>query len=414
MRTKLLLRTSVAAIVPLAALFGAERAANAVTNCSSLLTATNVIVIESGDTQENLLKQLGYKLQHSTAFPTQVLYNTTGSCTLISDMYTGNKLAVDLKYIPSDADTPNWTPSLASPVCKNDVTGGIAIDLAISALFTASCPGGATPPSGLGLINGPIQAYTLVVPKAATQKSIWAEEAYFVFGFGSAGMVTPWTNDQEIFIRTPAKSTQLTIAANIGVPATKWKGVTFDKSTDLLNAVANAAAPDSAIGILGAEVYDAQRDKLNVLAFKAFGQHHGWFPDSTATSFDKKNLRDGHYVPWSPTVYVAAVDNNNVPTKPTVKYFVDLVLGNDTTPKFESPGIDSVVKVGLIPDCAMKVSRQADGGDLSLYTPAHPCQCFYEANVPQGAAPASCKTCTTNSDCSAPTPSCNHGFCEVQ
>src|SRR5262249_917279 len=46
----------------------------------------NPLVIESGDTQEPLLKALGQKLRNS-ATPINVLYTLTGSCTLIDDMY---------------------------------------------------------------------------------------------------------------------------------------------------------------------------------------------------------------------------------------------------------------------------------------------------------------------------------------
>jgi hypothetical protein len=102
----------------------------------------------------------------------------------------------------------------------------------------------------------------------------------------------------------------------------------------------------------------------------------------------------------------------NVPTNPNVKYLVDLVLGHATTPAFESDGLASVIGVGLVPDCAMRVKRSADGGDLSLYTPAEPCGCYFESKVPMGMAPAACMTCMNDSTCG--TGKCHHGYCEVQ
>ena len=40
-------------------------------------------------------------------------------------------------------------------------------------------------------------------------------------------------------------------------------------------------------------------------------------------------------------------------------------------------GLADVAKVGLIPECAMQVTRSEDGGDLRPYTPAAPCTCYY-------------------------------------
>jgi hypothetical protein len=387
----------------------AERAANAAPPvCSSL---PNVLTVESGDTQEPLLKSLGAKMVVSAAMPITLVYNTTGSCTLVNDITTGTKLTVALKYIPlpNDPNAVGWDPTKPSPTCTTDV-GGNAIDVAISALFVSSCT--QTPlPAGLGAIEGPVQAYTWVVPKASAQKSTTAEEMYFTFGFGNVGQVTPWNDETFMSIRPVTKSTLLTLAAAINVPAAKWKGTPFDKSTDLLNAVANAASADKAIGILGGEISDANRDKVTVLAYQAYKQKHGYWPDSTSTSFDKRNLRDGHYLPWSPTVYLTAVDAQSVPTNAKAKYMIDLVLGNPTTPPFESEGLDVVVAKGLIPDCAMKVKRGFDGGDLSLYSPPAACGCYYESKVPQGAAPASCTACSTTTPCATGT--CRHGYCEV-
>jgi hypothetical protein len=71
------------------------------------------------------------------------------------------------------------------------------------------------------------------------------------------------------------------------------------------------------------------------------------------------------------------------------------------------------VKVGLIPQCAMKVTRSTDGGDLSPYTPPAPCGCYYASQVPVGkAAPTGCAACTTSAECSDGGGTCNHGFCE--
>ncbi len=382
------------------------RAAAAAPACSSL---PNPLVIESGDTQEPLLKALGQKLRNGASAPMSVLYFLTGSCTLIDDMVSGRSLTVNLNYIPSTLEDPTWTTKSPSPTCTMDVAGGMPVDIAISATFVSSCTQAALP-TGLGAINGPIQSYAFIVPKASAQQVIVAEEAYFTFGFGNAGQVSPWSDEQFLFIRPSTKSTILTIAAAIGVPAAKWKGQRKNASTEVLNLVATSTNPDKTIGIIGSEVYDANRSEVTELAYRAYQQRHAYLPDSSVASFDKRNLRDGHYTMWAPTVYLTAVDGSSVPTKPNARSFISLVLGDPTPSIPDIDGLGVVVSKGLVPDCAMKVKRDFEGADLSLYSPAQPCGCYYEATVPQGAT--SCTKCTDDAACGGG--KCRHGYCEGQ
>ncbi len=398
-------KTLASAAVAVCAMLGAERAASA-GNCSAL---PNPIVVESGDTQEPLLKSLGQKLSNSASAPMTVAYFLTGSCTLVDDMYNARKLTVNLSYVPSTTEDPTWTTAKPSPTCTMDVAGGMPVDIAISATFVSSCTQ-AAPPTPLGLVQGPIQSYAFIVPKASAQQVITAEEGYFTFGFGNGGQVSPWSDELFMFIRPATKSTILTIAAAIGVPAAKWKGQRKNASTEVLNLVATSTNPDKTIGIIGSEVYDSNRGEVTELAYRAYGQKHGFLPDSSVTAFDKKNLRDGHYTMWAPTVYITAVDAGGTPTGANAKTFIDLVLGNPTPSVTDVDGLGTVVSKGLVPDCAMKVKRAFEGADLSLYTPAQPCGCFYESKVPQGST--SCTACTDNTPCG--TGQCRHGFCEAK
>src|SRR5262249_66286 len=150
-------------------------------------------------------------------------------------------------------------------------------------------------------------------------------------GFGNANQLSPWNKEQFLFTRPPTKSTLVATALNINVPPNKWKGTPQPASSDVVNAVKTSATAEATLGILGAEVYDANRGKgINVLGFKAYGQHSAFYPDSSSTSFDKQNVRDGHYTLWSPTVYITKVDGSNAPTNVAAKYLIDLVLGNPT------------------------------------------------------------------------------------
>jgi hypothetical protein len=405
--------------------------------CSSL--PGSIVYIESGDTQEPLLKALGRKLRDEANVT--LVYQLTGSCTLTPNVYNGVSIPANTSmfYIPSTAENPTWTPSMAENTCT--MSAATPPDLGISALFVSSCAGIGAPPTGIGTFNGPIQAYTFIVPSAEFtngQTSIAAAEAYYAFGDGAGNPVTlngnaEWNDPTQFFLRPKTKSTLVTSAYNIGLTATQMTAVEADggtadgrqllaQSTQVLSGV-KASTSAQAIGILGDEVYDANRGAgVNVLAFSAFGQTNAYYPDSTTTSFDKQNIRDGHYTNWSPTVYIAKVDNTNTPTNAAVKYVIDTVFGNpNPTPPTglvdggaPIDGLGLTVGVGLTPSCAMEVQRTGDGAPLSAYAPPSPCTCYFLSKVTGATLPASCTTCTGSgiSTCAAGSLGCFNGFCE--
>jgi hypothetical protein len=402
---RLLIHLSVFIVLAIANLAFFERSANAAGPvCSSF---TNTIVIESGDTQEPLLKTLGQELRNS-ATPMTVLYKLTGTCTVASDLMLGHSIAQNatLSYTPSTTEDPTWNPSKPSATCTVDAAGGLPIQLGIGATFLTSCtlP---TPTATVGQFFGPIGGYGFAIPKASSQVAMTAEEGFFVFGYGTAGKITPWNDENYMFARTSTKSTALTLGSVIHVPAGKLKGLLYDQSSQVLDSVATSTDPEKTIGLLGTEIYDANRDKVNLLAFRAFEQKYAYFPDSTATSFDKKNLRDGHYIPWAPTVYIAPTDGSGDATG-NAKTFIDLVLGN--TKYTDVDGLAASIKVGLIPSCAMQVNRPADGADLALYSPAQPCGCYFESAVPNGST--KCTACSDDGPCGGG--KCRDGYCEAR
>ena len=80
--------------------------------------------------------------------------------------------------------------------------------------------------------------------------------------------------------------------------------------------LAASTAPQKAIGILGTEIYDgaANRAALRTLSFEGIGQTGGYFPDTSVSTFDKRNVRDGHYLGWSHVFYLTPVDSGGAPT----------------------------------------------------------------------------------------------------
>lgn len=388
----------------------APDAGAATPDCSTL---ENPVYLQVGDTQTNLMKQLGRALRDNSGKHITLVFTTSGSCTNINGFYTQTALTTNFQYIPSVSEDPNWTPSSPTLACTPPA-GGVVPDIGNSALFIASCTNEPAVPDFVQFTNGPVQAYVLAVPKASPAVAISFEQAYFVFGFGPTilaqmmGAIDPWTDESQLYIRTVTKSTLLTWAANVyGTDPAKWHGTKLDGSPMVVSGLQTSTNPSAAIGILGAEVYDANRATLSELAYRAQGQYMAYYADSTSTSRDKKNVRDGHYTVWSPTVWMNKIDpSTHVPVKTDAQYVIDMIAGKQVTP---APNFDPnviVAHVGLVPDCAMRVKKDFDGGPLSLYKPSESCTCKFESIVDA----SSCETCDGSTPCASGV--CRAGYCE--
>ena len=371
-------------------------------------TLPNPIYLQVGDTQLALMKRLGRAMRDNAARPVTMVFTTSGSCTNIAAIYNRTPLAAgaNVQYVPSAAEDPAWDPATSATLQCQVPAGGKVPDIANSALFNSACTT-VTPPATVHHARGPVQAYVMAVPRASSQTAITFEEAYFAFGFGVGGMAAPWVDESQLFIRTVTKSTLLAWAANISVPADKWKGVRRDGSPMVIADLEGSTSPEKALGILGAEVYDSRRTTLKSLAFQAKGQYAAYWPDSTPTSFDKKNVRDGHYTVWSPTIWMDT-EAAGVPASADARYVVDLIAGRSVTPAPDFDVTAVIAAVGLTPDCAMGVTREFEGGPLSRYAPPESCVCKYESLVDQ----SRCATCSAAAPCA--TGVCRNGFCEVR
>ena len=400
------------------------------------------LFIEAGDTQMSMLGELARKLRDAEE-PITLIYLPRSTCTLADNYFNAVPTTEVMRYVPTSAEDPAWA---GTPRQCNNRTEGFPIDLGIGATFISSCAETVTSaqPANVERFKGPVQAYGFVVPDgslAASGGGITWEEAYWVFsGQGPTANAVPWIQEGNpaggtptVYIRGATTSTLLTCAANVApalLPASSWVGYRMDGQTDRSSVVVNgvgmqtADLRDATIGILGIDVYESNRATLDLLAFQAQGQNYGFYPDSSPSRTDKRNVRDGHYVPWSYTEYIATVDDTRAPVNPLVTRILDIVRGTPETrlvsaagvdPAFDIDALEIPSKKGLVPDCAMKVSREADGTDLSLYTPEASCGCFYESLVdPELANDPSwaerCIVCTGDADCE--TGACQHGYCE--
>ena len=279
-----------------------------------------------------------------------------------------------------------------------------------------TCRPGETPPADVAEFPGHVEVIGFVVPKASSQTAITATEGYYIMKFGGEAdrQVPPWTDPDFIVIRNPGSSTQLTIGAAVGWSGKQWSGNLTNTNSgsgdvrDKIIALASSPNAERTLGILNSGKWDQARDTMQHLAFQAHNNCIGAvYADSTSTSFDKRNVRDGHYPIWTNVRFVTRVDGSGVPVNPRTKNFIDIATG------VKDVGFNTaraLIDTGNIPSCAMRVKRDVDGGPIAPFEHPAPCDCFFEETVEPGSS--GCTACTGPGDCATGT--CRLGWCEAR
>jgi len=361
--------------------------------CSSMPSPTYII---GSTASQPFITELSKSLTGTVT----LVYQGKGSCVGVDAAINGTKMT-------GTANTFDATG--ATGTCDLDA-GGNTPDIGVSDVFATTCAGFTSIPSTVGDFFGPNQVMEFVVPSASSQKVISAEAAYFVFGFGTTGGVDPWTDETQLFVRSATSGTQSMISFAINVPSTKWKGKSESSSGGVLADIAASTSPEKAIGILVAGDADSNRDKVSTLAFKAFNQYCGFYPDSAPTAFDKKNVRDGHYPIWGPLHFYTTIDTTTKkPTNPIAANFVGYFDGSVALPA-GAKLLDAEIAAHTVPACAMSVQRSSEVGDVSAFTPAAPCGCYFDK---MATGTTSCSTCGSDTDCTGSSKHCRNGYCEA-
>lgn len=388
-----------------ASVLGSAQAAIADT-CDSL---DNPVYVSGSSASKPVLKEVA-KILAAYDTPITLVYQSTGSCAGADALINGTPVTSTAVY---------WdrTDEFAELECTLPVTGAQA-DIGISDVYAESCN------LELGANQkdffGAVQVMTMVTPIASSENVISAEAAYVTFGFGGeTHVVAPWDSEEHLFIRSDSSGTKQMIAKAIGLPASKWKGQVQSGSGAVNSAVVASTQPNKTIGILAADWADQQRDKMKILAYKHGGQSCGYYPDSTANTFDKINVREGRYAIWGPLHFFVNVDEAGTPVPAagnpegsfvaeTIRLLTHEGLDADTNEAI----LRAEVSAYTVPICAMKVTRTSEIGDPIPFEPEEPCGCFFESLT--GSASDSCTTCSSDDDCGGSTPTCRFGYCEAR
>ena len=403
---------------------GAAGAAGTGKACNDLAALGKVVYITGSSAAKPFLQQIAQQLVAQNIF---IVYESTGSCIGVDAVVNGTAMTSGPNAAALSATY--WDSSASNGVACDLPTDGVAADIGASDVFAQSC-------AGFELSNldteqvrdahGPIQTMTFAVPANSAYAEISAEAAYFAFGFGAggglrdaSGAVTIWNDEDYLFKRSPSSGTQAMLAAAIGVPAAVWKGkahkTSDDVAADIQAAGQTQATANLALGIIAADYIDSKnlRAQVRVLAFQDSAQHCAVFPDSTSNAKDKRNVRDGHYPVWGPLHLLLRVDSLGNPINPANRQAVTDIVGYLSGTKALPNGVKLInvyAQSGLVPECAMHVTRSKDGGNIVPFQPSSPCSCLFDVAA-TGAT--RCPPCAVQADCAA-TETCSQGYCETQ
>lgn len=371
----------------------------------------NPVLGIGGSAATNLIKRLGTRLAAAPE-PITVVYTDTGACNAMTGLVQNTPLSGTGKY---------WTADGTEQTCTYPSGSNVLADWGAMAQEATTCQGIDKLPDSVGDFKGPISGFSLIVPNASTEYAISAEAIYYVYGFGAGTGrdVAPWTVPAAIGTRTTTSAAGLLLAKAAGIPLSRPLAYlpandvkTNQGAVDFITATSPAAVanPSAALAFASTETADANRAKVRTLAFKAVGQDCAYFPDSSATSTDKKNLREGRYYLWNVHHFFARLNAQRQVEKPALAKLVNIVTSREPLPGPQS-FLDLAIANGNVPECAMRVTRTGDMGPLASYQPEAPCGCYFDQKT---TGKTSCNPCTTNADCPASAPLCSQGYCEVK
>lgn len=405
-----LIRTTWVAIAALVATWqvcATARAQNP--DCSSL--GGTIIYGAGGSAQRGLIGRVASQLAADTDPVTVVYYSKGGACTAMAALNPDSSEADRKGVVKGTADY--WVAGSNSAKSCELPADGQLITFGSMQQGPALCAGVDGLYAGISDVEGPVGTVNFIVPLDSKETSISAEAVHFVFGFGDDSGVDPWVDNDLIFRRNQDSAVQLYVGLAGSIPATKFAGIDATNQDGVINGIYNKG--DAAIGIVSGDAYDAARAKVKALAYQHTGQACGYWPDSSSTSFDKANVRDGHYYLWGTTHFYPLVDGGGDISDAPTKRFVDYIIGK-TTPAGRTAAIDIQIDAGYVPDCAMHVSRKGDLAPLASYQPDEPCGCYFEARA---TGDTDCESCDADdgeedSDCPDSAKVCRHGYCEVK
>jgi hypothetical protein len=376
--------------------------------CSDGINPQNVIYLYGSADFGPLLRAAQPSLS-ALSPPYRAVFQGATSCQGVDAIYGTTQLMRDPANPANGGFAFYFNEAREQVNCRVDPVGtsvGKSPDIGISNLYAQTC--GRPAATNVAEYLGPVVPFVLSVPAGSGEDSISAEALHFIFGRGGKAPVgmkdaEPWTNWNNYFIRNSNAGSTVLTALLADVPKAEFWGVDRLSTENLRDALLTSNAADSSIGILSIDFNDKYRGNLKALYLQSRGQNCGYQPDAEPTSFDKANVRDGHYPLWGYVHLFTRVLSGGEPS-PQAKAMVLLF----SLQKLEQRLLDEIIGASLVPQCAMSVSRTTEVGDY-VGKGGFQCGCYFDFKAN---GRTSCQSCTIPSDCPSSAPACNYGYCE--
>jgi hypothetical protein len=393
-------------------------------------TLPNPIYLEGTTAVVPVIQHLGAKLRNINV---TLLWNANGDgCTSVYHLAWQNSSQVGTVFQYYEEADPN-SPNSKIVISTCNGTMGQVPDLAINDTYWTSCALsyndlgtlGTLPPSFKEFV-GPVQGLVPIVAGSYLYYSdIMVEELQDLYMCGAIGKILTFSNTstiydyncigsgmRELWVRGLGFANGAVLHGLVGAGCNS----TLDAES-MVSTVASATSPDTTIGYTSTEFYDENRDIIRALKVRGLNQLNAYLPDTDATSTDKINIREGRYTIQGALKLVAQVDPNEpsgVPVNPGAKKVIDWMQANPVSdPALQLPvDINQIyAQRGVVPQCAMRVTKDSDVAVFRRYRDPMPCHCSFQMLATGKTCIPGCTACTDSSTC--PTGKiCSHGYCE--
>lgn len=387
-----------------------SRDARAQEACEDISGGAPIIYGAGGSAQRDLIGKAAVLLQSSDS-PVYVVYNDTeGGCSGLYAMTgLGSANITGTGYY--------WDELGTRLTCTLPLTGA-PVQFGAQAIGPLTCPLVTDPALVADFVDavGPISAFNVVVQIGSSQQAISSEAFYLIYGLGApAADISPWNLSDPSYVisRNDSSAAAQVFSVASTLPSSKFLNFGVDAGSNsnsiaLLVALADAEA---GLAFVAADVADANRATSRTLAWQQTGQNVAYWPDSSATTFDKANVRNGQYNLWNPGHFLAPGDAaTGIADNPDVQVLLDYMSGAAQPAGTTTTITETAVANKNIPWCAMRVNREGDVGPVYSWAPSEPCGCYYDF---QTTGATTCAACDTNNNPCSGTDVCRFGYCEA-
>ena len=380
------------------------RTADAQTPDCSTISFVNPIYGTGGSAARPLIGSFAAAFR-GDANPITIVWSDPGACfamaALVGPAGTPQNITGTARYWDADGTEHQCIHSGA----------GVPADFGYMAAQPEACQGYSDGlPATIGNFVGPVTGWQFITHPDSNQSSISAEAAFLAYGFGDDSQAAPWTQEAFLFRRNSTSAALLAISAATTLPPDRFLGLDVVTNAAMITNVAGSTNANAALGFVSVEFAQANRATVKALAYQHFGQNCGYWADSTQTGFDKANLRNGRYWPWTNHRFFAPINSGSgaIVNASTARFVAAITGVAPPTPSV--PNLEIIVADGTVPDCAMQVSRTEDYGALSSYAPPAPCNCIFDFYA---VGETTCEECDNSDDCPNATDECRNGYCEA-